>query len=128
MLSADFTHAVTGLSVNVSIDARAAWAFMLDLEGNIVADTWLFNVADAPGEIDLNDASAQFMNSSELSLAFDQPVPQSADVLDVEWILDGELLLADLYVNGVLVGRLSPGSSPGWSAFAKSDGPLALKL
>jgi hypothetical protein len=43
----------------------------------------------------------------------------------VRWLADDALLLAEVYVRGTLLARLSPGAQPGWNVLATSDGPLA---
>ncbi len=125
--SVDFIHDLTGLRLVVAVDTRVAWAYLLEGEADIIADVWLFNLVSAPAELEL-EGEPPFLNSAALAAPFDQSTDFVADDFSVEWLLDGELLLAELFLNGVLVARLSPGASPGWSAFARSDGPLALAL
>lgn len=123
--SVEFTHELTGLRLTVTVDTRVAWATLAEAD-EIIADVWLFNVAAAPASVDLQ-SEPPFLNARELSRPFDQAWP-AADDVTADWLVDGELLLADVYVRGVLVGRLSPGASPGWSAFATDAGPLAYPL
>jgi hypothetical protein len=129
VLTIEVTHRATGCSVVFVDDERVGTAYLRDPEGTIIGDTWLYNCGPAPREVDWTDASqAPFPNEAEFALELDQPPPSSAEDVTVEWFHGEELLLANVYLRGVLIGRLSPGSQPGWSAFARADGPLARKL
>ncbi len=124
----EFRQPDLGVSVVVDDDGRVAWAYLRDGLGDIIGDVWLYNRAPSPVEADWSDPrAAPFLNPLSHARPFDQPLPTEAD-LSVEWTLEGELLLADVHVHGVLLARLSPGSAPGWSRLATEAGPCAQPL
>jgi len=125
----EFTHDVTGFTVCVDDDGRVAWAYLRAPDGALVGDVWLYNHGPAPDEVDWTDPSAvPFLNPSSHARDLGQAPPRGRDDFSVEWTLDGELLLADIFLRGELLARLTPGSQPGWSTLAKEDGPCARVL
>jgi hypothetical protein len=125
----EFTHDVTGFTVCVDDDGRVAWAYLRAPDGELVGDVWLYNHGPAPDEVDWTDPSAvPFLNPSSHARDLEQAPPRGRDDFSVEWTLDGELLLADIFLRGELLARLTPGSQPGWSTLAKEDGPCARVL
>ena len=128
-LTAEFVHELTGCAVAFEGGGHAAWAYFKAPEGAVIGDVWLYNVGPAPEAVDFSDpAAAPFQNPAALARPLAQPLPTRRDELEVCWTLDGELLLADLHLRGELLGRLSPGSQPGWATHARGPGPLALPL
>lgn len=124
----EFRQPDLGLSVVIDDDGRVAWAYLRDGEGAIIGDVWLYNRGPTPAEADWSDASlAPFPNPATHALPLDVPLPTEGD-LDVAWTLEGELLLADVFVHGVLLARLSPGAAPGWNRLATQSGPCAQPL
>lgn len=124
----EFTQPELGLSVVIDDDGRVAYAYLRDGLGEIIGDVWLYNRAPAPAVADWSDPrEAPFLNPRSHARPLDQPLPAEED-LAVAWTVDGELLLADVFVHGVLLARLSPGSAPGWNRLATLEGPCALPL
>lgn len=126
MSPVDFMHPDTGLVVTVDDDGRVAYAYLRAPEGDIIGDVWLYNRGPAPESVDWADPrEAPFRNPRSHARDLDVPPAERSSDFSVEWQVDGELLLADVKLRGVLLGRLSPGSQPGWAALAKVDGPCA---
>lgn len=125
-MQALFPHPPTGLSCVFEDDGRVAWAWLLGPEGECLADVWLYNRVAAPPELVLD--APPFLNAAALSRPLGQPFPTRAAEVEVTWTWEGELLLAEVRLRGVVLGRLSPGAQPGWSAQALAEGPLALPL
>jgi hypothetical protein len=128
-LLVEFQHAETGLAVVFDDDGRVAWAYLRTLDGEVIGDVWLYNHGPAPAEADWTDTTrVPFLNPAALAHDLDQPPAKKRSDVTVEWTLDGELLLADIFLRGTLLARLSPGAQPGWSTLAKDDGPCARVL
>ena len=122
----EFRHAETGLAVVLDDDGRVAYAYLRAAEGDILGDVWLYNRVPSPEVADWSDPSqAPFPNPKTHARALDRPLPRSADDFSVQWMLDGELLLADVHLHGALLARLSLGSAPGWNVLATLSGPCA---
>ncbi len=125
----EYAHAETGCSLVIDDDGRVAYAFLRAPEGDIIGDVWLYNRVPTPAVADWsNPLLAPFPNAATHARELDQSPPENADDLSVEWTVDGELLLADVFLRGVLLARLSPGAAPGWSVLATQRGPCALPL
>lgn len=114
-------HAETGCKLVIDDDGRVASAYLVDPEGLIMGDVWLYNRVEPGPEIDF-EAGAPFANP--YASPPDQPLPKSANDLAVHWSMDETSLFADVMLRGVLLARLSPGSQPGWHVWAH-EGPLA---
>lgn len=124
----DFVHGETGLTVTVDDDGRVAYAY-LRLGDEVLGDVWLYNRGPSPAAVDWTDAAqAPFPNPRSHARELPWAPARRASDFSVEWTVDGELLLADVKLRGVLLGRLSPGSQPGWASLATQDGPCAQVL
>ncbi len=123
-LSLESRHPATDCRLIIDDDGRVAYAYLLDPEGVIVGDVWLYNRADPGAEIDF-EGPAPFLNP--LTTPPDQPPPSSATDLRVVWTMDEQTLTVDVRLRGALLARLSPGSQPGWNSWALA-GPLASPL
>jgi len=123
--STDRKHAVV-----IEDDGRVGYAYLLDPEGQISGDVWLYNRCPAPKEPEWSDREkAPFANptpyvdpTKELSL------PSSGDDFSVEWRDDGGVCEARVFIQRELAAKLISGAKPGWSALARKDGPLARVL
>lgn len=121
-----FEHPDTGCALVVDAAGPAAWAYLLEPEGDIVGDVWLYNRGPAPLAADWSDPSkAPFPNPASHCRPLAQPPAEDAADFSVAWTVEGELLLADVWLRGVALARLSPGSQPGWNVLATADGPCA---
>jgi hypothetical protein len=121
-----FSHPPTGCRLVFEDTGAVATAWLEGPEGEVLADVWLYNRGAGPES--LRCEAPPFLNPDALSRPLDQPYPASPEELHATWTVDGELLLAELFLRGALLARLSPGSQPGWSACARQDGPLARVL
>jgi hypothetical protein len=124
-----FVDEGTGLSVLVVLGRRAAWATLADPEGQLIGDAWLYNVGPAPEAIDLTAPPGEpAPNAAHLSRPLAQPPGRAKGDFDVRFTLNGELFLADVFLRGEWLARLSPGSQPGWATHAAAPGPFAHPL
>jgi hypothetical protein len=114
----------TDLSVVLEDDDRVAYAYLTQ-GGKMVADVWLYNVADPPDQDPWKDRTQlPFLNprrfcKQDMGLRI-------TDTSEVSCTLVSGY--ADIEVDGQLVARLGPGTKPGWSKGAAIDGPLAKSL
>lgn len=117
-----------GCSLVIDDDKRVVWAYLRSPDDDIVGDVWLYNRVAPDADVDWDDVSrAPFLNPPHLARPFEGP-PPTWDDFEVRWTYDGPLLLADVYVHGALLARLSPGSAPGWNVLALADGPCAQRF
>jgi hypothetical protein len=121
-----FPHPATGCRLVFEDSGEVATAWLEDPEGAVLADVWLYNHRQGPEALALG--RPPFLNPRALSRPLDQPFPRTAREVTVAWAVEGELLLAEVRLRGRPLGRLAPGSHPGWSACAVADGPLARRL
>ena len=126
----EFRHS-SGASVWIDVDDKTAYAYFR-LHGGIVADVWLFNVADTPDTPEWRDRNAApYLNPAEYA---DQSSPirnVSEKDFAVEWVErdpDRTSLLAQIIFKGELHAVLTPGEKPGYCRLAGKAGPLALPL
>ena len=118
----------SGFSVMFEDDGRVAYAYILDPDGNIVGDVWLYNRCAAPAEPEWHDKSQlPFANPASFvrGEARIKPVSNVCDV-SVQWkLMDDGQPRANILIRNHLAGVLSNGSKPGWSTQASRNGPLA---
>jgi len=125
----EFPHEPTGCALAFVDDGRVGYAYLRDPEGAIIADVWLYNRLPAPADADWSDPrQAPFLNPEPCALPLTQPPPRAREDVRVVWSQDDVVLLADVYLREQLLGRLSPGSQPGWATLARTDGPLARRF
>ena len=109
-------------------DGKTGYAYLLDAEGKIVADCWLYNRGAAPLENEWNTPkNMPFANSigyikPEYADGFG-PI-HNEDELHIDWSQRG----VDILVRGQLFARVIVDAKPGWSRLVAKDGPLALVL
>jgi hypothetical protein len=115
-------------SLVIHNDARTVWAYLRDPNG-IVGDAWLFNVT-APPDDPAPERGRPPLNPRRFCTLDPKPVIQHADDVGVRWEYDdaGDLVAAEVSVDGERIARLAPGARPGWSKFAAIDGPCARRL
>jgi hypothetical protein len=121
-----FADAQGRCAVLVEDDGRVAYAYLLDPDGVVCGDVWLYNRCEAPLEPEWrNRGLAPFANPVGYAVAAPLfPLPQTGSEIQVEWSGDH----ADVMVDGTLVARLAQGLRPGFSIQALKDGPLAKVL
>lgn len=122
--------ALTGYSAVFEDDGRVAYAYLLDGD-EIVADVWLYNRGPAPPEPEWRDPSRMPFANPEGFASVERLAP-AADESEVgfRWrhSTEGAVASLDVLLRGEVVGRLKPGSKPGWAKLAARDGPLARVL
>lgn len=116
--------------VVIEDDGRVGYAYLLDSDGGICGDVWLYNRCPAPSEPEWSDREkAPFANPAAYVVpGGDLSLPASADDISVEWGLKRGATEARIFVHGQLAARLICGAKPGWSTLAGKDGPLAKVL
>ncbi len=112
------------LLVVLEDDGRVAYAYLKD-HGVIVADVWLYNVAETPEKNNWHDKTQlPFLNPRKYCTAgvFERITEQSQ--VNCTLVLEH----VEIRMDGRLIARLKPGAKPGWSRLAACDGPLARPL
>lgn len=116
-------------SVTVEDDGRVAYAYLLENNEHVVSDVWLYNQQDPPLNADWRESDMPFLNPQDFLLAAENCMPllKTSDVI-VNWNCpDNKIIIAIIFIREQLTAILQTGTSPGWSAFVKKDGPLAKK-
>jgi hypothetical protein len=112
-------------SVVLEDDGAVAYAYLLE-QGDVVADVWLYNVANAPETVDWKDRTAMpFLNPRRYCKQH-HVVPRLSEdsIVTCKWSLRG----VDVLIEGDRIACLEQGAKPGWSRFAALAGPLARPL
>src|SRR5690242_4793645 len=128
---AEFRSGDSVCSVVIEDDGRVGYAYFLDAEGKICGDVWLYNRCPAPLEPEWPDREkAPYANPESFVDPMAMPsLPTSIDDFSVEWRDQATgIREARIYIHGALAAKLVSGAKPGWSAFARKDGPLARVL
>jgi hypothetical protein len=107
-------------------DDRVGYAYVLDAEGKIRGDVWLYNRGPAPQDFEETDKTAAPLNPAPyVDSAAPFTPPNSMDDFSVHWIREGGALFARVFIRDKLAAILANGTQPGWSALAKDNGPVA---
>ncbi|WP_407116840.1 hypothetical protein [Bradyrhizobium sp. LMG 9283] len=124
---AKFVSPFDGSAVIIEDDGKVAYAYMLDRNGKICSDVWLYNRCPTPIEPEWHDAAnlpfanpASFVNESSRFVP-----PGSTHDFTVAWDEAGGPVAAKILLRDDYFARLEAGRKPGWSALAAKDGPLA---
>lgn len=127
---AKFVSPLDQKAVLIEDDGRVAYAYMLDCDGRICSDVWLYNRCQTPAEPEWHDQTRMpFANPAPFvtdRLSFS--LPDSPEDITVEWGNSDSPDDAKVFVSRKYLARLRIGMKPGWSALAAKDGPLALVL
>jgi hypothetical protein len=117
-------------SVLVEDDGRVSYAYLLDADGKICGDVWLYNRCLPPNEPEWTDREeAPYANAAAyIDDAVELTLPASADEILIEWDRRKDQCLAAIFVRAKLVAKVGDGTKPGWSVLAAKDGPLAKVL
>lgn len=119
-MSFECSFSAKGIDYTVWIedDGRVCYAYLLDANGDISGNVWLYNRGPAPEEFD--DAPDDPPRNPRVFVA-DGPfaLPKSAAELSAEWWHEGGGLYARVFLRKELVAILAPGTAPGWSVRAK---------
>ncbi len=121
MFALEAPHEATGCRLVIQDDGRVAYAYLLDPEGTIVGDVWLYNRAPPGPEIDFR-GQAPLLNPHTHQRRLVKPV--AAGDFSVFWSMTEDSLLVDIHLHGSALARLSPGSQPGGHVHAL-ESPLA---
>jgi hypothetical protein len=111
-------------------NGKVGYAYLLDADGHICGDVWLYNRGLAPLEPEWNDIEkAPFANPMPYIINTDAfSPPSSASDFSVEWESQGDHWTASVLLRLKLIAKVTSGSNPGWAALASRDGPLAKVL
>jgi hypothetical protein len=117
-------------SVLIEDNGRVGYAYLLDADGHICSDVWLYNRCLAPTEPEWVDREkAPFANPAPyVNQKEEFPPPTSADDFSIEWECQCDHCVANVFVRMKLIAKLENGTKPGWAALATTDGPLAKVL
>jgi hypothetical protein len=126
----EFASADGRKAVVVEDDGRVCYAYLLDGNGNICGDVWLYNRCPTPEEPEWHGReNAPFANPAPFvdrdAVFF---VPASAADMTVEWDVESDVTTARIYLDRELFAKLMDGAKPGWARLAAKDGPLARAL
>ncbi|MCC8967306.1 hypothetical protein H8A95_34520 [Bradyrhizobium sp. Pear76] len=129
-LVAKFDSPFDQKTVIIEDDGRVAYAYLLDCDGRIRSDVWLYNRCQTPVEPEWYDPTRMpFANPAPFAtddLSFSPP--DSPGDITVEWGDSDSPDDANVFISGKHFARLRVGMKPGWSALAAKDGPLAQVL
>lgn len=125
-----FTDQKSGYSVIFDDDGRVAYAYLINPEGKITADVWLYNRCETPFEPEWPDPE---------KMPFANPVDYSKDHADfisvdnisdvaVDWSSNSTTIEAIVIIREKQFAILVDGAKPGWCCMARKDGPLAKVL
>jgi hypothetical protein len=117
-------------AVVIDDDGRVGYAYLLDADGRICGDVWLYNRCPAPKEPEWSDREkAPFANSEAyVDSGREFRLPDTAEDISIEWLQQGAVCEARVFIYQRLAAKLVSGAKPGWSAQAQKDGPLARVL
>ena len=109
---------------------EAVYVYLLK-DKKIISDLWLFNTGDTPKlEPWLSSNKPPFLNSKKYSYASklcEKDLNQ--DNFKFNFFISNKFgLCVKIYMNSILIGIIPENTKPGWSFFAKKDGPLANRL
>jgi hypothetical protein len=127
---ARFNSPSSRMAVIIEDDGRVAYAYLLNGEGQIRGDVWLYNRCQTPADPEWHDrTNAPFANPA----TFVDEVrcfraPDSIEDFFVKWDEAGQSDVAEIYLFNECFAKLKDGAQPGWSLLAAKDGPLARVL
>lgn len=116
--------------VVIEDNGLVCYAYMLDSEGEVRSDVWLYNRLKTPADPAWTSIeNAPFANCYALARNDCHfSLPDNEHSFKVSWNSGGGAVCADIYLNGLLIGRLRDGAKPGWALMAVQDGPPARAL
>lgn len=117
----------SGYSVVMEDNGRVAYAYLLNSDGKIVGDVWLFNRVDAPLEPEWTDPDkAPFANPADYAKEIGGHHAFECSDFDIVWgRMPNGAVKATINHEGFCHAILGEGTKPGWSILASKDGPLA---
>lgn len=113
------------VEIVVEEDGRVAYAYLV-VDGTLEADVWLWNVAQSPGAEEWCDPACDPPYANSLRFVDEASMHSRPPLtLSVAWCrrLPRHAVVK---LGDAKIAALWPGGRPGWSRFAKHDGPLAL--
>jgi hypothetical protein len=121
----------TGCSVVIDDDGRVAYAYLRDLDQEIIGDVWLYNRAATPAKPEWDYRPVEpFLNPLDfVRTDIEIALPDGATDFSIGWNLgtqsDPNVII---YLRHQVWAILAPGAKPGFCRLAKTDGPLARVL
>jgi hypothetical protein len=114
--------------VVIESDSRSFYAYFLEGE-QITGSVWLFNVRQTPTEPEWGTGvEGPYMNHRDAAIDLPGADLISEDDFQVFLNPKSESHARVIYLKGILIAKIWPGSNPGKSLFARLDTPLALRL
>ena len=126
-----FRDEQTGCAVVIDDDGRVAYAYLLDNNGVVLADVWLYNRCAAPSEPEWNARPSGPMANPRDYVRTDLAIalPEGEADFTIDWQLqsssDPKVIV---YLRQDEWAIMEPGTKPGSCRLAKVDGPLARAL
>jgi hypothetical protein len=124
---AEHVDPVSGFALIIDADDRVVYAYLLDVEQEIVADVWLCNLIDAPSspEWKTRPPDPPYLNP----LGFCDDGFRVSHELHVRWHHNEQRLhYLEVLDGGRTIARLAPGDKPGFNIAALKDGPLSRRF
>lgn len=119
-------------AVDIDDNGRVAYAYLLDENGTIVSDVWLYNSAETPQMPEWQDKRlmpfANPIDYVDVEWSAKTPLIENEADVQVTWEVEGGMLSAYVHLFGELFAVLQSGAKPGWSRLAAKSGPLAKVL
>ena len=128
---ARFPDTGSDFSVIFDDDGYVAYAYLIDPEGEIASDVWLYNHGSAPLQPEWETSSDMpFKNATEYitdTIEF-APVDDCSEIR-AEWVnAPGHQKTVHIFIRNRLFAILAEGEKPGYSLLASKNGPLAKRL
>jgi hypothetical protein len=117
-------------TVCVEDDGRVGYAYLIDPEGRICGDVWLYNRCPAPLAPEWHDRDgAPYANPQAfVNAAKPFALPDGIDAFRLVEIGNGDKVAIGVLLGGELWAILMDGARPGFAALASANGPLAKVL
>lgn len=113
-------------------EVGACYAYLMN-RNQIVSDLWLFNFLPTPNDEQWKKSNTPpFLNSKKYSKLVNEVFDInsiSENGFQIEFFRsDSYGIYSKIYINKKLIGVITENQKPGWSYFAKLNGPLANDL
>lgn len=115
------------ICVFVEEDRQVCYAYFVRAE-KITGMTWLYNRVSAMDEVVVRKGRLAPVNPLPYVSSENFELPNSRKQFSFEFEKSGALERCMIYLRGELLAIVEDGAIPGWSRFAKIDGPFARVL
>lgn len=118
------------ISVVIDDNSSVCYAYLIK-NNNIIGDVWLYNQEPSPkfNEWEFKNEGPFLNPELYVSDEYKTKPLKEHDSVELKWGFSRtELVFVEIYFDNRLVAVITPESKPGWSIFAKKNGPLAKVL